>query len=85
MSADPDYDFPRDFRGYGEEGLVGLKWPNNAKIAVSFVINYEEVGSEFMSKVQLPTSGIFRAANILSRMAMTSQNQSFASSLAQVA
>lgn len=38
----PDYTFVRDFKGYGEEGL---KWelPNKAKIAVSFVINYEEV------------------------------------------
>lgn len=39
----PEYSYDRDFRGYGEEGLQGLKWPNNAKIAVSFVINYEEV------------------------------------------
>ena len=39
----PDYGFARDFKGYGEKGLQGLKWPNNAKIAVSFVINYEEV------------------------------------------
>jgi hypothetical protein len=40
----PDYRFARDFKGYGEKGLEGLKWPNNAKVAVSFVINYEEVG-----------------------------------------
>ena len=39
----PDYEFPRNLQGYGEHGLPGLKWPNNAKIAVSFVINYEEV------------------------------------------
>lgn len=39
----PDFGFTRDFKGYGEKGLEGLKWPNNAKIAVSFVINYEEV------------------------------------------
>ncbi|KAG8673057.1 hypothetical protein FPOAC1_006360 [Fusarium poae] len=37
-----DYSFPRDFKGYGEKGVQGLEWPNNAKIAVSFVINYEE-------------------------------------------
>ena len=37
----PDYGYPRDFKGYGEKGLP-LQWPNNAKIAVSFVINYEE-------------------------------------------
>lgn len=39
----PDYDVPRDFKGYGESGL-NPKWPNSAKIAVSFVINYEEGG-----------------------------------------
>jgi hypothetical protein len=42
-AAHPEYSFERDFKGYGEKGLQGLKWPNNAKIAVSFVINYEEV------------------------------------------
>jgi hypothetical protein len=40
----PDYDVQRDFKGYGEAGL-NPKWPNKAKIAVSFVINYEEVRS----------------------------------------
>jgi hypothetical protein len=42
-AAHPEYSFERNFKGYGEKGLPGLKWPNNAKIAVSFVINYEEV------------------------------------------
>ncbi|KAJ9136669.1 Glycoside hydrolase/deacetylase [Pleurostoma richardsiae] len=41
--AHPDYAFDRDYKGYGEEGLK-LKWPKDAKIAVSFVINYEEGG-----------------------------------------
>ena len=36
------YDFPRDLIGYGEHSF-DPKWPNGAKIAVSFVINYEEV------------------------------------------
>ncbi|KAH8817047.1 chitin deacetylase 1 [Xylogone sp. PMI_703] len=44
-NADPlqgtKYDFPRDLVGYGRESL-DPKWPNGAKIAVSFVINYEE-------------------------------------------
>lgn len=40
--AHPDYGYDRDFRGYGERGLPELKWPGNAKIAVNFVINYEE-------------------------------------------
>lgn len=39
---DDKYDFPRDLVGYGEES-VNPQWPNGAKIAVSFVINYEEV------------------------------------------
>ncbi|KAK4499178.1 hypothetical protein PRZ48_009691 [Zasmidium cellare] len=38
----PEYSYDRDFRGYGEKGLQGLTWPKNAKIAISFVINYEE-------------------------------------------
>ena len=42
-SAHPDYGFDRNFKGYGEKGL-NPGWPNDAKIAVSFVINYEEVG-----------------------------------------
>lgn len=54
-AAPPDYAFPRNFKGYGEKGLEGLKWPNDAKIAVSFVINYEEV------------SGAASAGRILSR------------------
>lgn len=39
----PDFAFERNFEGYGEKGLK-IKWPGNAKIAVSFVINYEEGG-----------------------------------------
>jgi len=35
--------YPRDFRGYGAAG-IDPKWPNGAKIAVQFVINYEEGG-----------------------------------------
>lgn len=42
-AANPEHNHVRNFRGYGEEGLQGLQWPNNSKIAVSFVINYEEV------------------------------------------
>lgn len=38
----PEFGHDRDFRGYGEHGLPELKWPKDAKIAVSFVINYEE-------------------------------------------
>lgn len=45
-NADPDrntkFDFPRDLVGYGRHP-PNAEWPNGAKIAVSFVINYEEV------------------------------------------
>jgi hypothetical protein len=39
---DDRYDFTRDHIGYGEKSF-NPQWPNGAKIAVSFVINYEEV------------------------------------------
>jgi len=35
------YDFKRDLVGYGRSS-IDPHWPNEAKIAVSFVINYEE-------------------------------------------
>ncbi len=35
------YDIPRDLEGYGE-GSHDPQWPNGARIAVSFVLNYEE-------------------------------------------
>ena len=39
--ATPDY--PRDLIGYGQNP-PNPKWPNNAKIAIRFVLNYEEGG-----------------------------------------
>ncbi|MEM6743947.1 MAG: allantoinase PuuE [Pseudomonadota bacterium] len=41
MSFDPDY--PRDLIGYGESP-PDPQWPGRAKLALSFVINYEEGG-----------------------------------------
>ncbi len=35
---------PRDYIGYGRDKLPNVVWPNNAKIAVQFVLNYEEGG-----------------------------------------
>lgn len=37
------YDFPRNLVGYGPNPPT-VGWPNGAKIAISFVINYEEGG-----------------------------------------
>lgn len=36
---------PRDLTGYGREGLA-VSWPNNARVAICLVVNYEE-GSEY--------------------------------------
>ncbi len=41
LSLDPDY--PRDLRGYGRD-VPHARWPNGARIAVQFVLNYEEGG-----------------------------------------
>ena len=35
--------YPRDLIGYGSKNL-NVKWPNNARIALQFVLNYEEGG-----------------------------------------
>lgn len=41
--SDPLYDIPRDLEGYGEASL-NPHWPNNAHLALSFILNYEEGG-----------------------------------------
>lgn len=33
--------YPRDMHGYGQD-IPNAKWPNKAKVAIQFVINYEE-------------------------------------------
>ena len=35
--------YPRDLRGYGRD-VPHARWPNGARIAVQFVLNYEEGG-----------------------------------------
>ncbi len=35
---------PRDYIGYGRDNVPDANWPNNAKIALQFVLNYEEGG-----------------------------------------
>ncbi|MFV0450172.1 MAG: allantoinase PuuE [Vibrio sp.] len=35
---------PRDYVGYGRNNIPDAKWPNSAKIAIQFVLNYEEGG-----------------------------------------
>jgi len=39
-----NYNYPRDLIGYSNKP-INPKWPNNAKVALQFVLNYEE-GSE---------------------------------------
>ena len=36
-------DYPRDMIGYGRQ-TPDPQWPGNARIAVQFVVNYEEGG-----------------------------------------
>ncbi|ODV84150.1 carbohydrate esterase family 4 protein [[Candida] arabinofermentans NRRL YB-2248] len=45
---DTKYDFGRDLIGYGEDSM-DPQWPNGAKIAVSFVLNYEEGAERSMT------------------------------------
>ena len=35
--------YPRDMVGYGDK-LPDAQWPNGAKLALQFVVNYEEGG-----------------------------------------
>ena len=35
---------PRDYVGYGRDNVPDANWPNQAKIAIQFVLNYEEGG-----------------------------------------
>ena len=41
LEWDDHYDFPRDLVSYSENSF-NPQWPGGAKIAVSFVITYEE-------------------------------------------
>ena len=49
--------YPRDMVGYGQKGPKVI-WPNNAKVAVQFVLNYEE-GAENSILHGDPASEIF--------------------------
>lgn len=48
--AGTKYDFPRDLVGYGRHP-PNAQWPGGAKIAVSFVINYEEASLSIRSAI----------------------------------
>ena len=43
MSATSDRGYPRDLIGYGRRP-PNAQWPNGARVAVQFVLNYEEGG-----------------------------------------
>ncbi|MFK7966825.1 MAG: allantoinase PuuE [Burkholderiaceae bacterium] len=43
MTTDPSSKYPRDLIGYGGQPPV-VEWPNRARVAVQFVLNYEEGG-----------------------------------------
>ena len=39
----PEANYPRDLRGYGRNP-PNPHWPGNARVAVQFVVNFEEGG-----------------------------------------
>ncbi|HEX6017164.1 MAG TPA: allantoinase PuuE [Burkholderiaceae bacterium] len=43
MTGDPTAPYPRDLRGYGR-AVPHARWPGGARVAVQFVLNYEEGG-----------------------------------------
>ncbi len=43
MTSDTDTSYPRDLVGYGEN-TPAAQWPNGARVALQFVVNYEEGG-----------------------------------------
>jgi len=43
MTYDTTQSYPRDLRGYGRD-VPHARWPNQARIAVQFVLNFEEGG-----------------------------------------
>nr|OQO20109.1 hypothetical protein B0A51_11790 [Rachicladosporium sp. CCFEE 5018] len=62
------YEFPRDLRGYGRHP-PNPRWPGGAKVAVSFVVNYEE-GSE-----RTVLNGDDRSEEILSELIYKRQGE----------
>jgi allantoinase len=43
MTYDSTREYPRDLAGHGRN-VPHARWPNSARIAVQFVLNYEEGG-----------------------------------------
>lgn len=43
LNIEEESNYPRDLKGYGENAIEA-NWPNNARIAVQVVLNYEEGG-----------------------------------------
>jgi hypothetical protein len=82
-SVDPlqgtKYDFPRDSVGFGRKSHHP-QWPNEAKIAVSFVINYEEVKCATII-INLLATNMSRVLNVASRTAMHNQKTDCGSNL----
>lgn len=46
------HDYPRDMLGYANHP-PHAQWPNKAKIAVQFVLNYEEGGERHLSLIHI--------------------------------
>ena len=73
MSSSSKVHYPRDLIGYGRNP-PHANWPNKAKIAVQFVLNYEEGGEnsvlhgdagseQFLSEI-IPRRGLAHFARV---------------------
>ena len=54
----------RDFRGYGER-FPGVRWPGGARVAVSFVVNFEEGGELSVSDGDARNEAVYEVTDRL--------------------
>ena len=55
--------YPRDLVGYGSK-KVKVKWPGNAKLALQFVLNYEEGAEKLYSSRLIKLQKYFLIRNL---------------------
>ena len=59
MIYDSTKDYPRDLHGYGRD-VPHAQWPSQARIAVQFVLNFEEGGKTTYCTVTLAPNNFSR-------------------------
>ncbi|MES2400734.1 MAG: polysaccharide deacetylase family protein [Pseudomonadota bacterium] len=53
---------PRDLKGYGQQ-LPGIRWPSGARVAVSFVVNFEEGAELSMSEGDSQNEAVYEVTD----------------------